>query len=118
MERDFNYEQVGNRMPYNVPEGFFDQLEENVMAEINAEKLEIQQPKQKPCAIRKIVRVVLSAAAAFALFFVVTKNNPRIWPKADSFYSVELAYDNLCAEDQDYLMELYKDDVFLMTICN
>lgn len=118
MDKDFNFEQVGNKMPYDVPEGFFDQLEIDVMAEINADKLEIHQPKQKPSAIRMTLRVVLSAAAAFALFFVVTKNNPRIWPKADSFYPVELAYDNLSAEDQAYLMELYSDDVFLLTICN
>ena len=118
MDKDFNFDQIGNKMPYNVPEGFFDQLEDNVMAEIKAEKLEIQQPKKKPNAIRMTFRVVLSAAAAFALFFVVTKNNPRIWRKADSFYSVELAYDNLSAEDQAYLMELYSDDVFLLSICN
>ena len=118
MDKDFNFDQIGKKMPYNVPEGFFDQLEADVMAKIDADKLEIQQPKQKPNALRKTFRVLLSAAAAFALFFVVTKNNPRIWPKADSFYPVELAYDNLCAEDQAYLMELYSDDVFLLSICN
>ncbi|MBP5708418.1 MAG: hypothetical protein J6W61_01470 [Bacteroidales bacterium] len=118
MDKDFNFDQIGNKMPYNVPEGFFDQLEENVLAEIKAEKLEIQQTKQKSNAIRKTFCVIFSAAAAFALFFVVTKNNPRIWRRADSFYSVELAFDNLCAEDQAYLMELYSDDVFLLTTCN
>ncbi|MBP5474611.1 MAG: hypothetical protein J6X92_07640 [Bacteroidales bacterium] len=73
MDKDFNFDQIGNKMPYNVPEGFFDQLEENVLAEIKAEKLEIQQTKQKSNAIRKTFCVIFSAAAAFALFFVVTK---------------------------------------------
>ena len=73
MDKDFNFDQIGNKMPYNVPESFFDQLEDNVMAEIKAEKLEIQQPKKKPNAIRMTFRVLLSAAAAFALFFFSDK---------------------------------------------
>ena len=29
MDKQFNFEQLGKRMPYNVPDGFFEQLEQN-----------------------------------------------------------------------------------------
>ena len=29
----FNFNQVGKQMPYNVPENFFDRLEENILAQ-------------------------------------------------------------------------------------
>ena len=30
MEKGFDFNKIGKRMPYQVPDGFFDQLEENV----------------------------------------------------------------------------------------
>ena len=116
MDKQFNFEQVGKRMPYNVSDGFFDQLEQNVMAEIKTDKGESAQPTaQKSRTITVAVRVLLAAAAAVALFFVVTKNLPNDNSQAiDTFELVELAYNNLSTEDQEYLMEVYEEDVFLM----
>lgn len=101
MDKTFNFEQVGKRMPYNVPDGFFDQLEKNVMEETH------------PHSGRVWRWASLAAAAAIALFFVVTKNLPNDDTQADTFANVELAYNNLSNEDQEYLMEVYEEDVFI-----
>ena len=113
MDKQFDFEQVGKRMPYNVPYGFFDQLEQNVMAEVTAGNIAIEKPRVKARTVKMTIRILLAAAAAVALFFVVTKNIPSDTTE-DSFANVELAYNNLSNEDQEYLMEVYEEDVFLI----
>ena len=112
MDKQFDFEQVGKRMPYNVPDGFFDQLEQNVMAEVKADDTATEKPKQKARTMKMTFRSLLTAAAAVALFFVVTKNMPSNTTE-DSFANVELAYNNLSPEDQEFLMEVYEEDEFI-----
>jgi hypothetical protein len=114
MDKQFDFEQVGRRMPYNVPDGFFDQLEQNVMVEVTAGNIATEKPKQKARTVKMTIRTILAAAAAVALFFVVTKNLPTSNAQTDSFDHVELAYNNLSNEDQEYLMEVYEEDVFII----
>ena len=113
MDKQFNFEQVGKRMPYNVPDGFFDQLEQNVMAEVMADNTVAKKPKVKARTVKITFRILLAAAAAVAMFFVVTKNLPNNTTE-DGFANVELAYNNLSTEDQEYLREVYEEDVFLL----
>ena len=113
MDKQFDFEQVGKRMPYNVPYGFFDQLEQNMMAEVAAGNIATEKPKQKARTVKITIRILLAAAAAVALFFVVTKNMPSDTTE-DGFANVELAYNNLSNEDQEYLMEVYEEDVFII----
>ena len=117
MDKQFNFEQVGKRMPYNVPDGFFDQLEQNVMAEVKADNGKSAQLKpkvQKAHTVKIAIRTILAAAAAVALFFVVTMNMSNdTSPTEDSFTNVELAYNNLSTEDQEFLLEVYEEDEFI-----
>ena len=113
MDKTFDFEQVGKRMPYNVPDGFFDQLEQNVMVEVTAGNIATEKPKQKARTVKMTFRILLTAAAAVALFFVVTKNMPSDTTE-DSFANVELAYNNLSPEDQEFLIEIYEEDVFMI----
>lgn len=115
MDKQFDFGQIGKRMPYNVPDGFFDQLEQNVMAEVKANRNDAKKNRQKARTIRMVFPTLIAAAAAVALFFVVTKNEPTE-PATDSFANVELAYNNLSNEDQEYLQEMYEDDVFNIEI--
>jgi hypothetical protein len=115
MDKKFNFEQVGKRMPYNVPDGFFDQLEQNVMAEVMADNTATDKPRQKARTLKIAIRTILAAAAAVTLFFVVTKNLPSdTTTTEDGFANVELAYNNLSTVDQEYLMEVYEEDVFMI----
>ena len=113
MDKTFDFEQVGKRMPYNVPDGFFDQLEQNVLAEVKPDDIATEKPKQKAHTMKMAIRTILAAAAAVALFFVVTKNLPTSESQTDTFEFVELAYNNLSTEDQEFLMEVYEEDEFI-----
>ena len=106
MEQNYDFNNIGKKMPYTVPDGFFDQLEEQVMNEVKAE------PAQKKSAktIRIAIRTLLAVAACIALFLVVKKTLPQDSDATiDDFTSVELAFNNLSTEDQDYLLEVYQE---------
>lgn len=109
------FEQAGRRMPYTMPEGFFDQLEQDVLAEVGARRRDSGKPDAgRRHTLRVVFRTLSAAAAVIALAFVVMKTRtggPAL--AQDSFESVELAYNNLSAEDQDFLLEVYDEDVFL-----
>ena len=120
MEKHFDFTQVGKRMPYEVPEGFFDQLENNVMDRLaqSADQQEHheEQPKghpRKARTVKWVFRAALAAAAAVSLFVVFSGPQSSDSTPADSFANVELAYNNLSTEDQEYLMEVYEEDLFI-----
>ena len=118
MEKIFYFEQVGKRMPYTVPDGFFDKMEEDVMLDVKAETA---QPKRRKKAIKIAIRSAIAVAAAIALFFVVRSTLPKSEPvlaSADDFASVELAFNHLSADDQDFLIVVYEDEDYINVLTN
>ena len=110
MEQNYDFNSVGKKMPYTVPDGFFDQLEEQVMNEVKAEPAKEKKPG-KAKTIRIAIRTLLAVAACIALFLVVKKALPQGDDTiTDDFTSVELAFNNLSIEDQDYLLEVYQEE--------
>ena len=109
MEQNYDFSKIGKQMPYTVPDGFFDKLEENVMNEVKAQPV-----RKKAVTIRMAIRTAIAVAACIALFFVVKKVLPQGQNAAtDDFENVELAFNNLSTEDQDYLLEVYQEELFL-----
>ena len=110
MEQNYDFSKIGKQMPYTVPEGFFDKLEENVMNEVKAQPTKTK----KATVIRMAIRAAIAVAACIALFLVVKKVLPQGQDAvADDFENVELAFNNLSTEDQDYLLEVYHEELFL-----
>ena len=112
----FDFNQVGKRMPYSVPNGFFDQLEEDVMKDVRGQKDDVRGGANRKKALYIALRVAMAAAAAIALFLVVSSLLPK--DSADGFDSVQLAYNNLSDEDQEFLSEIYEEDEFINIITN
>ena len=109
MEQTFDFEKIGKQMPYTVPDGFFDTLEENVM-----KRREASVSNGKAKTIRLAIRTALAVAACLALFFIVRSTLQHDSNAAtDDFENVELAFSNLSTEDQDYLLENFQDDLFM-----
>ena len=110
MEQNYDFNSVGKKMPYTVPDGFFDQLEEQVMNEVKAEPAK-EKKSGKAKTIRIAIRTLLAVAACIALFLVVKMALPQGDDNiTDDFTSVELAFNNLSTEDQDYLLEVYQEE--------
>ena len=115
MEQNFDFSKIGKQMPYTVPDNFFDELEENVMNEVKAQPVK----KNKAKTIRMVIRTALAVAACLALFLIVKKTLPKDSDNAiDDFDNVELAFNNLSTEDQDYLLEVYQEELFMNNYLN
>ena len=121
MENTFDFNQVGKRMPYKVPDAFFDKMMESLPnPSEGGANLRFQKPLLRgnwgmggssPLLRRGWGRLLLAAAAAVALFFVVQPLLPK--SSTDDFENVELAFNNLSTDDQDFLLEIYEEDDFM-----
>ena len=106
-------------MPYTAPDDFFTKLEESVMDEVKVQKSETTAIPKRKKAVIIAIRSLLAVAAAVALFFVV---QPMLTPKdtisADDYASVELAFNNLSSDDQDFLIAVYENEEFINVLTN
>ena len=119
MEKTFDFEKIGKRMPYTVPDDFFTKLEESVMDEVKVQKSEATAILKRNKTVIIAIRSFLAVAAAVALFLVVrpmlTKNNMI---SADDYASVELAFNNLSSDDQDFLIAVYENEEYINDLTN
>lgn len=112
MKKDFNFENIGKRLPYSTPEGFFDTLEENIWKEVSKPTTATAhtQPVRKCRNIRPLTKVILGMTGAAALLVAANLN----LYKADAATSadIEEAFSQLSADDQEFMLSVYQDDVF------
>lgn len=105
MNSDFDFDKIGKRMPYITPEGFFDQMEAQVMRQVTV----TARPARK--RLRMTVRTMVVAAAAIALLLIVGIRSRSVSPV--TVHDVEQAFDQLSAADQDFLRSVYQADIFI-----
>ena len=119
MEQNYDFSRIGKQMPYTVPDGFFEKLEDSVMEKWKEDAISAEEPDKagnakKAKVIRMALRAAIAIAACIALFLVVKKVLPQGQDTTlDDFDSVELAFNNLSTEDQDYLLEVYQEELIL-----
>ena len=106
MNKEFDFAKIGKQMPYTTPDGFFDQLEEDIWKEV---KNDCQ--KEKPAKMRILMRSMIAVAASIALLLVVNMNLSQ--PASASINDVDQAFSQLTTDDQAYLLSIYQEDVFI-----
>lgn len=108
MEKKFDFNKIGKRMPYSTPDNFFDNLEKEVKASLPSER------KNKHARI--IIMSVLSIAASLLLLFgistTINKKGDDAKKEQYNMAAVEKAFNNLDDADQNDLINIYQDDVF------
>lgn len=108
MDKKFDFNQIGKRMPYSTPNNFFDRLEKEVKASLPNEN--------RNKHTRTITLAVLSAAASLLMFFCINNTigseNDAANKEQNNMAAVEKAFDNLNDNDQAALLSIYQDDVF------
>ena len=98
MENDL--ENVKKTMPYTVPEGFFDMMEERLKQETVA--------KKEKSNLRKVALWTgFAVAASLALLFVVRQVTPK--GNENSFEQVETAFNQLSDADQEIIFDYYDE---------
>ena len=109
MEKEFDFNRIGKRMPYKTPEGFLDEMEANVWREVQGE-LPKAHHKRKTFRLRGFARA-MTGAASIALLLVFHPFSLK--EETDSFSHVEQAFANLSHEDQAYMLAVYQEDIFM-----
>ena len=118
MENQFDFNQVGKRMPYGVPDGFFNRLQDNVMHEIKDAKnsqstTTITSKARNAWMLRIAPFTAVAAVALVALLLIPNGILKKVVPQDDSYAKVEQAFNNLSDADRNYLVCIYHDDLFL-----
>ena len=98
MEKEFDFNRIGKRMPYKTPEGFLNELEANVWKEVQHE---LPQMKKRKTFRLRVFAGAMAVAASIALLLVFHPFSPK----------EETA--NLSQEDQAYMLAVYQEDIFM-----
>ena len=123
MNKEFDFDKMGKRVPYTTPDGFFDKLEEDIWKEVKDDYLGSTPEKEvlpmtsaeskakKPHTHRIAMRCVLALAASVVVAFIINMN----FTKQDTatINDVDQAFSQLTTDDQAYLLNIYQDDVFI-----
>ena len=122
MTNEYNLDRVGKKMPYLLPEGFFGQMQANVLAEVEKEEMaKASQMEMKHRRKAKLVRLYVAAASIAACICLavlvgrsfLSSDSAAPQHSAASVASVDKAYDNLSNEEQQELNAIYANDVYL-----
>ena len=98
MENDL--EKMKKTMPYTVPDGFFDMMEERLKQETVA--------KKEKSNLRKVALWTgFAVAASLALLLVVRQMTPK--NDENSFEQVETAFNQLSDADQEIIFDYYDE---------
>lgn len=118
-------EKLNKRLPYSVPDGFFDVMEDNVMAKIKADaginvggdkadtQMRDKQYRKTTKHTRTISLSILAMAASLMLLFTIFSQSTKTVQQTNGMESIDKAFSQLNTDDQAFLMEIYDDDMFL-----
>lgn len=118
-------EKLNKRLPYSVPDGFFDVMEDNVMAKIKADaginvggdkadtQMRDKQYRKTTTHTRTISLSILAMAASLLLLFTIFSQSTKTVQQTNGMESIDMAFSQLNTDDQAFLMEIYDDDMFL-----
>lgn len=118
-------EKLNKRLPYSVPDGFFDVMEANVMAKIKADaginvggdkadtQMRDKQYRKTTTHTRTISLSILAMAASLLLLFTIFSQSTKTAQQTNGMESIDKAFSQLSTDDQAFLMEIYDDDMFL-----
>lgn len=136
----FDFKQVGRRMPYTTPDGFFKDMEKNILEAVKddtpqAVNIQLQAVTNQPQAVkvepkkRPVFKMIWAAAIAVAASVAVLLVLNIDFSAADSSLAsshssqpsqaksdleqVDQAFAQLSEADQAYLLDVYQEDVFL-----
>ena len=114
----FDFDKVGKRMPYSTPEGFFKEMEANILEQVKNDKpkpVRIQ-PKKRPM-VKVVWAAALAVAASVAAVLVLnidfSASSSQPSQVNNGIQEVDQAFAQLSSVDQAYLLSVYQEDVLL-----
>ena len=117
MNKDFDFNEVGKRMPFRTPDGFFERMQAETLKRVAEEKR-----KKKLYRLKVGVSVALAMAAMICGFLFLPAGLPdraeqpttvdwmaQLTPGEDA---MDLYIQNLTDEELEHWMEFSENDIF------
>ena len=108
MEKKFDFNQIGKRMPYSTPDNFFNKLEKNVKDSLPSKR----NNKRTHILTISVLSIAASLLLLFGISTTINKRNNDAKNEKYNMAAVEKAFNNLDDSDQTALINIYQDDVF------
>lgn len=104
MTKDFDFDKIGKKTPYRVPEGFFDDMQQQVMQQV-------EKPRHRSLVIRRITYAVIGAAALVSAFVFIPRSADDVQSNQEmtSYNWVE----ELSDEELQSLDNFSENDIFM-----
>ena len=104
MTKDFDFDKIGKKTPYRVPEGFFDEMQQQVMQQV-------EKPGRRNLFVRRMSYAVIAAAAAVLAFVFIPfySNDKQAISETTSYSWIE----QLSDDDLQSLDNLSDNDIFM-----
>lgn len=97
-------------MPYTVPDGFFEQLEKDILSHVQPGPATVPSGSHK----YKLLLWGRGVAAVAAVAVLVWIGGAVLGSlRQDNIAEVEQAFASLSTDDQDYMLSVYQDDLFM-----
>lgn len=114
----FNFDQVGKRMPYSTPEGFFKEMEANILEQVKDDKPKPVRIQSKKRPLMKVIwAAAMAVAASVAVLLILnidfSASSSQPSQVNNGIQEVDKAFAQLSSADQAYLLSIYQEDVFL-----
>ncbi len=113
-------EKIGKRMPYSMPDGLFDRVQDKVLKRIEEMEGEMQTRKHRKPLVRRLAiaipAIAASVCAVCLLYFGNAVDDGSHTPpqqQTANTNAVDKAYDNLSQEEQENLLADYSNDVYM-----
>lgn len=106
MNSKSDLDKIGKRLPYIMPPETFNEIEANVFETLNQDR----RNKKSHRIIRWSSISGIAVAASIALLLAVA---PKTTLHDDLLTQIDQAYANLSETDQQFLIEIWQDDIFL-----
>lgn len=115
MDKNFDLNQVGKRMPYFTPDDFFAKMQSDILDAVQDMPQKNTEIKTNRRTLRKWLWPVSLSAAAVAVMFVINIHflAPNTPTASSDIQDVEQAFAQLSEGDQAYILDVYQDDVFI-----
>ena len=102
MTKHVDFDKIGKKTPFRIPEGFFDEMQQQVL----------QQVEEKPRRIMSLKHLsysLIGIAAAVCAFIFIPRNDTDTEIDSESISWVEQISD----EDLKAMYDIYEHDIFM-----
>lgn len=101
MMKHFDFDEIGKKTPYRIPEGFFDEMQQHVLQQT-------EEPQHKLISLKRISYAVIGMAAAVSAFIFIPHHSTEVEQSASISWIEQMS-----DEDLQAMNDMTEYDIFM-----